>query len=58
MVIVLKTVLLVNLWFITGAMLRVAGRGGGLGKLFLPISTAAVLLVLGYYVVKLRRYQK
>ena len=41
MVIVLKTVLLVNLWYITGAMLRVAGRGGGLGKLFLPISTAA-----------------
>ena len=58
MVIVLKTVLLVNLWYITWAMVRVAGRGGGLGKLFLPMSTAPVLLVLGYYVVKLRRYQK
>ena len=44
MVIVLKTVLLVNLWYITWAMVRVAGRGGGLGKLFLPMSAPFILI--------------
>lgn len=58
MVIVLKTVLLVNLFYITWAIVKIGGHSGGLGNLFLPISTAAVFLVLGYYIVQLRRHQK
>lgn len=59
MSITLKTVLLFVFVYIEWAKVNMAlGRSSGLGKLFLPISLAAVFLPLCLYLQKLRNYQK
>jgi hypothetical protein len=37
---------------------RVAqGHAPGLGRLFLPLSTLLLFVILGYYLIKLRRFR-
>ncbi len=58
MSIMLKAVLLFVLAYIEWANVNTAlGHSGGLGTLFLPISLAAVVLPLGFYLRKLRRHR-
>ena len=56
---VLKIVFLVTFLYIAWSMVKNAqGHAGGIGMWFLPVSTATIFLALGFYLRKLRRYQK
>lgn len=52
----LKALLLLIFFYITWATVNTAlGHWAGLGREFLPVSMAAVVAVLGFHLLKLRR---
>jgi uncharacterized membrane protein len=58
MAIALKVVVLATFLYIAWTMVRVGqGHASGLGRLFLPLSTLLLFVILGYYLIKLRRFR-